>query len=291
MKSPAGLRHLKPFWAASLAVAALSVPAGPISGAQTREPQPRKPAEAIALGEARWREGNFQSALDWISDALELARRAGSIRDECRCLTRLGRLSWALGKPEDSRKYYEEALAEAGRGGPRESTRESRVGLKILEFYNSAKSERDAGRLAESVSRLEEAVRWSQRLGSPELEVKCLRQLSLSCLSRAPRERFLGLNQQALGIARRMNDRSEQAKCLLNLGSYDFSAEEYGRALNEYSEAADLSRAVGNRDDELACLKNIATILMELGFYERAVDYFPTVYSIDRFIRKRLCHP
>jgi CHAT domain-containing protein/tetratricopeptide (TPR) repeat protein len=236
----------------------------------------------MALGEARWKEGNFQSAFDWLNEALALARDSGALDEECLCLTRLGRLCWALGKPDDSRQYYNRALAEAGRLNSPKLTREVRVGLKILELYALAKSERAAGRLDGSIQDLEAAVKWARRLGSPEHEVKCLRQLSLSRLAKGERETFFDLNRRALTVARNMWDRGEQAKCLLNLGTYDFGAKNFSRALNDYSEAAELAREVGNRLDELASLKNIATILLGLGFYERAADYFQSAYEIDR---------
>jgi CHAT domain-containing protein len=240
-----------------------------------------KLTEAMALADVRWKEGNFRSAFAWLNEALALARDAGRHDDRCLCLTRLGRLCWALGRPEDSKKYYDQAIAEAGRPDSLKLVRESRLGLRILELYTQGKSERSAGRLDVSIQDLEEAVEWARRLGSPEHEVTCLRQLSLSRQVKGETGTFRALNQQALAIARTLRDRGGQAKCLLNLGTYDFGAKNFSRALNDYSEAADLAREIGNRADELLSLKSIATILLGLGFYERAIDYFQSAYEVD----------
>lgn len=265
-----------------MALGTLLFLAGRSAGGQAGEGHSGKFTQALALGEARWKEGNFEDAFAWLRKALAIAQETSAVEDGAGCLNRLGRLCWALGKPDDSQGFYSQALTTATQITSPTLGRESRIGLKILELYSQGKTDRSAGRLDMSIQVLEEAVRWSRRLGSPEHEVKCLRQLSLSCLGKGQRETFLALNQQALDIARRMNDRGEQAKCLINFGGYDFGAKNYNRALNDYSEAADLSRKIGNRVDELASLKNIGTILMGLGFYERSLAYLQAAFDLDR---------
>jgi CHAT domain-containing protein/tetratricopeptide (TPR) repeat protein len=265
-----------------MALGTLLCLAGRSADGQAGEGRSGKFTQALALGEARWKEGNFEGAFAWLREALAIAQETSAFEDEAGCLNRLGRLCWALGKPDDSPRFYSQALTAATQITSPTLARESRVGLKILELYSQGKADRSAGRLGMSIQVLEEAVRWSRRLGSPEHEVKCLRQLSLSYLGKGRRETFLALNQQALEIARRMNDRGEQAKCQINFGGYDFGSKNYNRALNDYSEAADLSRKIGNRADELVSLKNIGTILMGLGFYERSLDYFQAACDLDR---------
>jgi CHAT domain-containing protein/Tfp pilus assembly protein PilF len=249
---------------------------------QVRESGAAGLARARAQGEARWQEGNFEGAFAWLSEAVTIARETGKIEEEAACLTRLGRLCWTLGKPDDSERYYSQVLAAAGRLISPQAAREGRAGLKILKLYSQGKADRSAGRVDSSIQVLEEAVRWSRRLGSPEHELKCLRQLSFSRLGKGQPEIFLALNQQALGIARKIRDLGEQAKCLINVGRYDFGANSYNRALNDYSEAADLSRKIGNRADELISLKNIGTILMSLGFYERSLSFLEAACDLDR---------
>ncbi|OGD19346.1 MAG: hypothetical protein A2W03_18650 [Candidatus Aminicenantes bacterium RBG_16_63_16] len=186
-----------------------------------------------------------------------------------------------MGRPDESREHFSLAESAAGRSGSPEISGKARLGLKILDLYSRGKADRTSVHLDSSIRALEESVEGSRQLGS-ELEIKCLRQLSLSQLARGRRESFLALNKQALALARDSRDRGEQAKCLINLGIYDFGARNYNRALNDYSEAAELARSTGNKPDELLSLKNMGTILMELGFHQQSLDCLQAALGIDR---------
>lgn len=238
--------------------------------------------QAVKSGGSSWKDGRFEEAFARFSSARELARDMTDVGKEAWCLTRLGRLCWPVNRIDESGKFFAEALAAAARLEFKKEAEEARAALKVWELYARGKEERLSGRYDESISSLSAAVSQAENSGSPELTVKCLRQLSLAHWGKQDLAAFLALNVRALEIAHELKDERERAKCLLNLGLYHSHLRSYDRALPFYSEALEISRALRNRDDESICLKSLGVILMNLGFYERALDYLLAAYDIDR---------
>ena len=214
--------------------------------------------------------------------ARKLAQKMRDPEKEVNGTVLLGKLCWALGRPEDSQKFYADALTAASKLGLKKDMEEARTALKILELYSQGKADRFARRYEKSIQNFNTAIQLARQAGSKEHEAKCLRQLSLAFWDKQDAESFLSLNRRALEIARELKDQGLQAKSLINIGLYYLKLNEYSRALDFYSDAMDLSRNSQNKEDESACLKNISLILMNLGMYERSLDYLQAACDIDR---------
>ena len=238
--------------------------------------------QAVRSGESSWKDGRFEEAFARFSSARELAREMADVGKEVWCLVRQGRLCWPINRIDESGKFFSEALTAAARLESKKDGEEAQAALRAWELYAQGKEERLSGRYDESILSLGAAISQAERSGSPELTVKCLRQLSLAHWGKQDLESFLALNVRALEIARKLKDEREQAKCLLNLGLYHSHLRAYDRALPFYSEALEISRAFRNKDDESICLKNIGISLMDLGFYERSLDYLLAAWAIDK---------
>lgn len=268
------------FWL-GLALFLVSTPS-PIAAQDGRKNLLGRYQQAVNSGESSWKDGRFEEAFAWFGSARELAREMADAGKEVWCLVRQGRLCWPVNRIDESGKFFSEALAAAARLESKKEAEEAQAALKAWELYAQGKEERLSGRYDESISSLGAAVSLAESSGSPELTVKCLRQLSLAHWGKQDLEAFLALNVRALEIARKLKDEREQAKCLLNLGLYHSHLRSYDRALPFYSEALEISRAFRNKDDESICLKSLGVILMNLGFYERSLDYLLAAYDIDR---------
>jgi CHAT domain-containing protein/Tfp pilus assembly protein PilF len=244
----------------------------------------KKYRQEISSAESLWKDGHFEEAFVKLNEARELAQRMEDIEKEIQCAVLLGKLCWALGRPEDSQKFYADALNRASDLGLKKETEEARTALKILELYSQGKADRFARQYEKSIQNFNAAIRLARQVGSQEHEAKCLRQLSLAFWDKQDAESFFSLNRRALDIARELKDQGLQAKSLINIGLYYLRLNDYSRALNSYSDALDLARNSQNKEDESACLKNISLILMNLGMYERSLDYLQAASDIDRQI-------
>jgi len=238
--------------------------------------------QEIRSGESQWRGGNFEEAFARLNAARNLAQKMKAAEKEVKCTVLLGKLCWALGRLEDSQKFYSDALTAARNLSLKKETEESRVALKIWVFYSQGKANRFAGQHEKSILNFKAAIQLARQIDSKEHEVKCLRQLSLTHWEKQDTESFLLLNKRALEIAQELKDQREQAKSLINIGLYYLKLNDYSRALNSYSDAMDFSRNIQNKEDESLCLKNISLILMHFGIFERSLDYLQAAYDIDQ---------
>jgi CHAT domain-containing protein/Tfp pilus assembly protein PilF len=238
--------------------------------------------QEISAAESQWRDGNFKEAFAKLNEARELALKMEDAEKEIQCSVLLGKLCWALGRPEDSQEFYGGALAAASNLGLKKETEEAQTALKILELYSQGKAARFARQYENSIQNFNAAILLARQIGSQEHEAKCLRQMSLAFWDKQDAESFLSLNNRALEIARELKDQREQAKSSINIGLYYFRLNDYSRALDSYSDALDLSRSIQSEEDESFCLKSISVILMNLGMYERSLDYLQAACDIDR---------
>jgi len=238
--------------------------------------------KAAQSAESRWREGNFRESFILLNQALGLARKMRDGEKEVQCSMLLGKLCWASGRPEDSQKYYSDALSRAKDLNLKRETEECHAAIMIWEFYSRGKEDRLVGEYDRSVENFDSGIKLARTIGSREHEIRCLRQLSLTHLARHDLGGFLSVNKMSLQVAQESNDRIEQAKSLMNIGYYFLNSGEYSKALNNYSEARDLSGSIANRECEAICLKNVGLILIQLGIYERSSDYLLEAREIDQ---------
>lgn len=230
-------------------------------------------AQAVKTARDRWQEGSFEAAFSLFGRARELAERMEDGEKEARILMDMARLTWVLNQEDGSRELYFRAREIFQDLKLEAETELCRLALRLLDLYNSGRTNRLRGRLAESSRNLEEALQIARRIRSPEHEVKCLRQLSLTMWAQEERDSFLSLNLSALLLAKKLQDLREQMKCLSNLGMYFFWRKDYVRALDHYSQSLELARETRSRPDESLSWNNISLVLMRLGFYEKSAEY------------------
>jgi tetratricopeptide (TPR) repeat protein len=78
---------------------------------------------------------------------------------------------------------------------------------------------------------------------------------------------------QALEIARSLNDRREIATAHGNLGSLYQSTGDYQNALNSYQQSLELKRAIGDRLGVAAMLSDIGAVLEKMGDVQKSLEH------------------
>ena len=240
----------------------------------------RRFQSSLENGHLRRREGYYREAIALFSEARELARELEEPESEVRCLVLLGLMNWAAGLPEESQRLYSEALEDARSLDLEEEIAECRRALEIGKLYLEGKANRLARRIEEAAISFGRAAELAERFGSQEHRLKCLRQWGLAQADVGDRAASLATNEEALRLAREINDRREEVKNLINLGGARLADKDYAKALNSFSRGLDLSRAIDAVQDESNCLKNIGLIMMNLGFIEGALDHLLAAQEI-----------
>ena len=154
--------------------------------------------------------------------------------------------------------------------------------LRAHDLYSSGKLDRIQRSFQQSIEQFKAAIELGRALGMLEIEVKCLRQLSLNYLEMDMMDDFRRLNECALAISKELKHRPEEARCINNLGVYYFKSNRYSRALDFYNESLKIARETSrNLSDEADCQNNIALIYLNLGDYDKAQRYLDEALAIQ----------
>jgi CHAT domain-containing protein/tetratricopeptide (TPR) repeat protein len=227
-------------------------------------------------------QGEFErSALEFES-ALKIARETRNAGRESACLLKLGLLHWNQGRVPEAVKCFADGLEKAKTWGNKDIPPYIEEILLAIRLYNQGKDLRIAGRLPESAGAFDRALGVSRKIGSEDIAVKCLRQMSLTYWEMNDLKKFLSCNEDALLIARRLKLKREEGRCLNNIGLYHWKSTNYSAALWNFQEALQIVGSIKDDQTEAECLNNIGGTYLDLGEYDKALGYLRNSLSIDQ---------
>ncbi len=226
----------------------------------------------VAEAERAAHEGRFESARTLFQSAYRQAQQRRDLEDQANCLIRSAIMAWNLGTLADATKQFEGAgkLLLRRKGNKRDFCE---AALRISDWYQQAKKRRESGEFDKAIELFRAAVRISRSIGSLELEVKCLRQLSICYWEKNELEEYFELNNAARDIAHAISHRREEGICLNNMGTYFWRTNDYSHALESYDLALNLFRIDGNSENISSCLSNLSILYKTFSDYEKAIFY------------------
>jgi CHAT domain-containing protein/tetratricopeptide (TPR) repeat protein len=236
---------------------------------QLREPE--RAAETIFLL------GHFRSLLPEeseraVQDFLRAASSWGSqaapeAKDwQARSLNFAGKILVQLGRSEEAREDYEEALAVVkGLGYP---------GTESSSLNNLALMEIDRGELQKGIAGLSEALQKARQAGDPTPETMTLINLGDAYDQLAEPHAALRYYGQALDLARASGQRLREALVLNNLGLAYFSLGDLETALKHYHQALAVIQTLSGHPNEERTLINLGQALLRMGRFEEAKASF-----------------
>jgi len=233
--------------------------------------------------------GDFEKAAEILKSALAAADSAASnspalalAPDYVEAAMKLGLVLWNLGRLPESQAAYEKALARASVARLPKPESDSRTALSILRLYNEARTHRDSdGDCVKSSASFRSAIDLARSLRSPDLELKCLRQLTLCLLNPGDLAEYKRLNEAALAIARAIKLRKDESICLNNLGVYYLKTENYAKALAYCDQAYEIAVKIGYIQGQNEVLTNFGIIYNDLGNYDKALEYLEQALALD----------
>ncbi|NIO49566.1 MAG: CHAT domain-containing protein [Candidatus Aminicenantes bacterium] len=228
------------------------------------------------------KDGKFEESLRLFEKSLSVAKIITDKKKECASLLKLGLLYWNIGLLKDSSVHYENALKSAQKLNLKDLQVESQKALEIYRLYEEGKKFRSSGEYLKSIESFQQAIDLARETASKEHELKCLRQMSVTCFEQNNLQRYFSFSKDALNIAQNINHRKEEGNCLYNIGLYYWKLDNYSKALNCFEDALKIALALGNIEDESACLTNIGGIYVKIGNYNKALEYLRRALTIDR---------
>jgi CHAT domain-containing protein/Flp pilus assembly protein TadD len=185
---------------------------------------------------------------------------------QARFLNAAGMILARLGRSEEARRHYEEALAALrGSGNP---------GTEASSLNNLALIDIDRGELQSATAELAEALQKARGAGDRTTEAKALNNLGYAYDQLAERQKALQYYQQVLDLARASSQRPLEALALNNLGVAYSSLGDHEAALKHYHQALAVIQTLSGHPNEEKTLINLGQTLVHTGGYEEARKYF-----------------
>ncbi|HEV8344941.1 MAG TPA: tetratricopeptide repeat protein [Vicinamibacterales bacterium] len=97
-------------------------------------------------------------------------------------------------------------------------------------------------------------------------------------------ENSITYNEQALAMAREIDDRAQELTALNNLGAGHFQLGGAAKAIEYYEQALPISRDSGDREREGSILGNLGNAYRDLGDFKKAIDYLAQALANSREI-------
>jgi class 3 adenylate cyclase/tetratricopeptide (TPR) repeat protein len=155
-------------------------------------------------------QGEYEQAVQFLQQALQLFRRLNHLMGESRVLNSLGAVSMNLSNHEASRKYLEQAL---------------QIKLLVGDRYGQGVTLANLGNVCEMAHKLEMAVVYfyqsleiCREIEDAEGVEVALIGIANNCHSLGNYPRELGALEEALAISRQIGDRQGEAGILISLG-------------------------------------------------------------------------
>jgi CHAT domain-containing protein/Flp pilus assembly protein TadD len=217
---------------------------------------------------ARLPEGSEQAAQDYLQAAATWGSQAApEAKDwQARSLNLAGMILVQLGRSEEAKRHYEEALA-ALQGS-------EKPGTEASSLNNLALIDIDRGELQKATSELTEARQKARQAGDRTTEAKALNNLGYAYDQLAEPQTALQYYEQTLDLARASSQRPVEALALNNLGVAYSSLGDHEAALKHYHQALAVIQTLNGHPNEEKTLVNLGQTLVHTGRYEEARKYF-----------------
>ncbi len=223
--------------------------------------------------------GEYKKAVNIFHAALQLS---DSHVSEMKCLYRLGILFWNIGDIQKAQTFHEKGFALSLEKRSEKFLRKFKYSLEVIKNYIDAKKQRNNNHLVQSVEHFAAAAFFSEKLNSPELKIKCLRQLSISYWYMNEFEIFFDLNKKCFVLSKKLNHSKERCRALINLGGYYDVYDQYSLALVKYFEGLRIAEENDYLQEKSSCYLNISTIYLNLSIYDKAHDFLSKAYRLDK---------
>jgi tetratricopeptide (TPR) repeat protein len=219
-----------------------------------------------SLGNAYDSLGQYQRAIDFYQQSIEIMREISDRNGEANSLGNLGNAYDSLGQYQRAIDFHQQSLEIAREIGDRNGEARSLAGLGIA--YGSLSQYQRA------IDFHQQSLEIARKIGDRNGEANSLGNLGNAYDSLGQYQRAIDFQQQSLEIAREIGDRNGEARSLGGLGiAYD-SLSQYQRAIEFHQQHNEIAREIGDRNGEANSLFNMALSLGKIDNHSNALQNF-----------------
>ncbi len=231
------------------------------------------------LGSAFYHVGEYQEAIKFYSQALDIDRENNNKGGEGVWLGNLGNAYYNFGQVEKAIEYYEKALAIAREIGDRRG--------EGNHLGNMGNAYSDLGQVEKAIEYYEKALAIARKIGNRGGEGNHLGNMGNAYSDLGQVEKAIEYYEKALAIAREIGDRRGEGSHLGNLGIAYNNLGQVEKAIEYYEKALAIAREIGDMRGEGIAFGNLGIAYYNLGQVEKAIEYYEKALAIARKIGYR----
>lgn len=187
---------------------------------------------------------------------------------------------WNLGEVSRAENAFIFAEALADEKNDQAIKSYARTSLEIIKLYQEAKRKRQEKSYQEAEALFLSGINIAQKNGMKEMELKCLRQLSLLYWEMGEMEKFASCLESLLSIARFLNNKHEEIRSLDSIGFYYSKKNNLSLSFLYFNRALALAEKENLLEMVPESLTNMADVCYQLGLYSLAIYYFEKALKI-----------
>jgi len=157
----------------------------------------------------------------------------------------------------------------------------------LIRLFNEGQALYNRSDFRGAVAKWEQALKIARHLQDRQGEGALLGILGLAYSDLGDYPKAISYYEQALKIARHIGRRQEEGALLGNLGSACLQLADYPKAISYYEKALEIAREIGDRMVEGNCLGSLGIAYMNLADYPKAISHYEQALKIDREIGDR----
>ncbi|MDJ1177388.1 tetratricopeptide repeat protein [Roseofilum sp. BLCC_M91] len=239
----------------------------------------RYTASLTSLGIAYYAQGDYEAALSFHQQSLEIEQQIGDRSGIASSLGNLGNAYSSQGDYKAALSFYQQSLKISQEIGDRSGIANSFTGLGI--------AYRSQGDYKSAISFHQQSLEISQEIGDRSGIASSLGNLGNAYRSQGDYERAISFYQQSLEIKQESGDRSGIATSFNNLGIAYGSQGDCERAISFHQQSLEIAQEIGDRSGIAASLGNLGNAYDSQGDYESAISFHQQSLEIKQQIGDR----
>jgi tetratricopeptide (TPR) repeat protein len=236
-------------------------------------------ASLISLGNAYNSLGQYQEAIAFYQQSLEIFRESGDRGGEANSYGNLGNACDSLGQYQEAIAFHQQSLAICRESGDRGGEARSYIGLGNA-YYS-------LGQYQEAIAFHQQSLAICRESGDRGGEASSYIGLDNAYNSLGQYQEAIAFHQQSLAICRESGDRGGEASSYIGLGNAYYSLGQYQEAIAFHQQSLAICRESGDRGGEARSYNNLGNAYYSLGQYQEAIAFHQQSLAIKREIGDR----
>lgn len=233
----------------------------------------------VRLGDHLRMGGHAERALEFLTQAVDLARAAGSRREEAEALGSMGTALDELGRYEEARDHHLRHLEHACRAGDPQAEAKARGNLGITQLQ--------IGEIDEALTEFRHSLALFEEIGDLYKAGGAAGNLGFCLLEMGRFDEAFPYLERSLEVSRQVGYRSGEGRALGNLGSIHQTLGRLGEAQACFDAALAIQRECGTPLDQGLVLHNLGEVEFVIGRLDRSRGHLEDALACFRQVGHR----